>query len=66
MLGGEIETYTDMMGTARDVAIRRMVSEANEKGADAVIGIRFATSTIIGGASEFLVFGTAVKFKSTQ
>ena len=50
-----------MLNDARDVAISRMVSSANDKGADAIVGIRFTTSAIMDGSSEILVFGTAIK-----
>ncbi len=63
LIGGEITGYTEMLTEARDAAIRRMVESAEEKGADAVVGIRFTTSAIMDGSSEILVFGTAVKFK---
>ncbi|EOG1780719.1 heavy metal-binding domain-containing protein [Vibrio parahaemolyticus] len=61
IVGGEIRGYTEMMTEARDIAIQRMVEQANQKGADAIIGIRFTTSSIVDGSSEILAFGTAVK-----
>ena len=63
LVGGEIKTYTDMATHSRDEAYNRMVNEAIKMGADAVIGMRFMTSTIMAGASEMLAFGTAVKLK---
>ena len=54
--------YTEMMNEARDLAIQRMVEEAEGLGADAVVNIRFATSAIIQGAAEVIAYGTAVKF----
>jgi len=63
IIGGEIKTYTDMISQSRDEAYNRMVNEAIEKGADAVIGMRFMTSMIMAGASEMLAYGTAVKLK---
>ncbi len=63
LIGGEIKTYTDMATHARDEAYNRMVNEAIQMGADAVVGMRFMTSTIMAGASEMLAFGTAVKLK---
>ena len=63
MVGGEIGTYTDMISHARDEAYNRMVNDATEMGADAVIGVRFTTSAITQGASELLAYGTAVKLK---
>lgn len=61
IVGGEIRGYTEMMTEARDEAIRRLVTAAAEKGANAIVGIRFATSAIMEGSSEILVYGTAVK-----
>ncbi|EOV0861703.1 heavy metal-binding domain-containing protein [Vibrio parahaemolyticus] len=61
IVGGEIRGYTEMMTEARDIAIQRMVEKANQKGADAIVGIRFTTSSIVDGSSEILAFGTAVK-----
>ncbi len=64
IVGGEIHEYTEMLTDARDIAISRLVENAREKGADAVVGIRFTTSTIMDGSSEIMVFGTAVKLKT--
>ena len=63
IIGGEIKTYTDMIAQSREEAYNRMVNEAKEKGADAIIGMRFMTSMIMQGASEMLAYGTAVKLK---
>ena len=63
IVGGEIRGYTEMLIEARDIAIQRLIQNATEKGADAVVGIRFTTSTIMDGSSEIMVFGTAVKLK---
>ncbi|MCK5624500.1 YbjQ family protein [Candidatus Pacearchaeota archaeon] len=63
MIGGEIKTYTDMTTNARDEAFNRMVNEAIDLGADAIIGMRFMTSMIMQGASEMLAYGTAVKLR---
>ena len=63
LVGGEIKTYTDMANNARDEAHNRMVNNALDLGADAVINVRFMTSMIMQGASEMLAFGTAVKLK---
>lgn len=62
LVGGEMKAYTEMMNEARDLAIQRMVEEAEGLGADAVVNIRFATSAIIQGAAEVIAYGTAVKF----
>ena len=61
MVGGEIKDYTEMLSRAREEALRRMVSEAEVLGADAVVGVRFATSQTMAGAAEILAYGTAVK-----
>ncbi len=63
LVGGEIQTYTEMTTNARDEAFNRMVNQAVELGADAVIEMRFMTSMIMQGASEMLAYGTAVKLK---
>jgi len=63
IVGGEIKTYTEMIGQSREEAFNRMVNQANDLGADAVIGMRFMTSMIMQGASEMLAYGTAVKLK---
>lgn len=63
LVGGEIKTYTDMTAQARDEAFNRMVNQAIEKGANAIIGVRFMTSMVMQGASEMLAYGTAVKIK---
>ena len=60
LVGGEIEEYTKMMAEARDQAIDRMVAEAQELGANAITDVRFATSYMMGAASEILAFGNAV------
>lgn len=62
IVGGEIKEYTEALSEAREEALRRMVKNAEELGADAIVGVRFTTSAIIGGAAELLVYGTAVKF----
>ena len=63
IIGGEIKSYTDMMTKARDQAVERMVDEAKKLKADAVINIRFTASEVMQGASEILVYGTAVKLR---
>ena len=60
MVGGEVPEYTKMMAEAREQALDRMVEEAEELGADAVISTRFATSMLMQGAAELLAYGTAV------
>ncbi len=61
ILGGELTEYTEMMGSARSTATKRMTAKAAEMGADAVINIRYMTTSVIGSAAELLVYGTAVK-----
>lgn len=61
LLGGELTEYTEMMGHARAVATKRMISEAKAMGADAVINVRLTTTSVVGTAAELLVYGTAVK-----
>lgn len=63
LIGGEVKTYTEMTSQSRDEAFNRMVNEAIEKGADAIVGMRFMTSMVMQGASEMLAYGTAVKLK---
>lgn len=63
LVGGEIVSYTEMLNEARQIAIKRMVDEARELGADAVIGIKYGSSQIMAGAAEVIAYGTAVKYK---
>ncbi len=63
IVGGEIKSYTDMTTQAREESFNRMVNQAVELKADAIINIRFATSMIMQGAAEMLAYGTAVKLK---
>ena len=63
IVGGEIKEYTEALSEARETAIKRMTKQADELGADAVIGVRFTTSQVMAGAAELLVYGTAVKFE---
>lgn len=62
LVGGELKAYNEMMNEARAIATKRMVAEAEALGADAVINIRYASSAIMQGAAEVIVYGTAVKF----
>ncbi len=62
IVGGEIVGYTEMLNEARQIATKRMVDEAEELGADAVVGIRYGSSSVMTSAAEIIVFGTAVKF----
>lgn len=62
LVGGEIVGYTDMLTEARQIATKRMVDEAEALQADAVIGVRYASSSVMQGAAEVIVYGTAVRF----
>ncbi|MBO4696506.1 MAG: YbjQ family protein [Lachnospiraceae bacterium] len=62
IVGGEISDYTEMMDEARRIATQRMVTEAGQLGADAIVGMRFATSAIMQSAAEVIAYGTAVKY----
>ncbi len=61
ILGGELTEYTEMMGMAREAAANRMIAQAAEIGADAIINVRYMTTSVVGSAAELLVYGTAVK-----
>jgi len=61
IVGGEVKTYTDMTENARDEAYNRMINQALDLQADAIINIRFTTSMVMKGASEMFAYGTAVK-----
>jgi len=63
VVGGEITEYTKMMAEAREQAIQRMVEDAEQQGANAVVGLRFTTSMVMTSASEILAYGTAVVVK---
>ena len=62
MVGGEMQAYTRMMAEAKDKAISYMINQAMSMGADAIVNVRFASTTIVAGGAEILVSGTAVKF----
>lgn len=61
LIGGEINSYTQMMNEARKIATERLLKDAEALGADAVIGFRLQTSSVMGGAAEIIAYGTAVK-----
>lgn len=61
IIGGEIKSYTDLLTQAREEAYNRMVNQAIDAGADAIVGMRFSTSAVMQGAAEIVAFGTAVK-----
>ena len=60
IVGGELKAYTELIGEARNDAIARMVQEAESLGANAVVNIRFSTSSVAQGAAELFAYGTAV------
>jgi len=61
IVGGEIVGYTEMLTTARQIATKRMVDDAENLGADAIINIRYGSSSVMSGAAEVIAYGTAVK-----
>ncbi|MBM7072907.1 heavy metal-binding domain-containing protein [Shewanella sp. 202IG2-18] len=66
IVGGEIRGYTEMLTESRNIAIERITAAAQEKGADAVVGMRFTTSSVMERSAEIMVFGTAVKLKDKE
>ncbi len=60
LVGGEMKSYTVMMEEAREIALKRLIDKAADSGANAVVSMRFMTSSIIQGASEVIAYGTAV------
>ncbi len=62
LVGGELATYTQMMNESRAVATKRMVEEAEKLGADAVVMMRYQSSSVMSGAAEVMAYGTAVKY----
>ncbi|MFZ5966637.1 MAG: YbjQ family protein [Bacillota bacterium] len=63
IVGGELKEYTEMIEEARKIATGKMVKEAEDLGADAVISVRFSTTAVMQGAAEIMIYGTAVKLK---
>ncbi len=63
MIGGEILSYTQLMNEARALATKRMTEEAKALGADAIVCVRYASSSVMAGAAEVISYGTAVRFK---
>ena len=62
LVGGELNSYIDMMNQARTLATERMIEEAKQMKADAVVNVRYTSSSIIQGAAEVMAYGTAVRF----
>jgi len=63
LVGGEMKEYTEMLNEARDQSVQRMIDQAQELGANAIVNVRFMTSQVMSGAAEMLAYGTAVKVK---
>ena len=61
IVGGEVKDYTVMLAQAREEALGRMIQQAEKMGANAIVGTRFVTSMVMGGAAEMVAYGTAVK-----
>lgn len=61
IFGGELKSYTELMEESRAQAIERMIQQAQQLGANAIVNVRFSTSNIAQGAAELYVYGTAVK-----
>ena len=63
LVGGEIVSYTEMLNEARQIAMKRMVEEAEALGADAVLNIRYGSASVMQGAAKIIAYGTAVRYK---
>lgn len=63
VVGGELKGYTELLAEARGEAIRRMSQQAEAQGANAIVNVRFATSSVAQGAAELFAYGTAVKVR---
>lgn len=61
LVGGELKGYTELLNDSRGEAVKRMLAQAEQKGANAVVNIRFSTSSVAQGAAELYVYGTAVR-----
>ncbi|MFC1482023.1 YbjQ family protein [Candidatus Neomarinimicrobiota bacterium] len=61
VVGGEVMEYTKMMAESREQALDRLIDQAKELGANAIVGIRFTSASVMAGAAEIVVYGTAVK-----
>ena len=62
LVGGELTRYNEMMNDARALATKRMVAEAEDMGADAIVAVRYSSASVMQGAAEVMAYGTAVKF----
>lgn len=63
IVGGEITGYTDMLKQARNIATERMIEDAKQMNADAIVSVRYGSSAVMDGSAEIIAYGTAVKFK---
>ena len=63
LVGGELKGYTEMLSESREVATARMIQEAESLGANAIVAVRYSSASVMDGAAEGLVYGTAVKVK---
>ncbi|MBQ1471283.1 heavy metal-binding domain-containing protein [Eubacterium sp. AB3007] len=63
LVGGELKGYTEMLSESREVATARMIQEAESLGANAIVAVRYSSASVMDGAAEVLVYGTAVKVK---
>lgn len=61
VFGGELKGYTELLNESREQAVQRMIQQAQQAGANAILSVRFSTSAIAQGAAEIYVYGTAVK-----
>lgn len=66
LAGGDIKSYTELLVESRNIALKRMISEAERLGADAVVGVRFGSASVMQGAAELLAYGTAVRLKKKE
>ncbi|AKI96896.1 heavy metal-binding domain-containing protein [Kosmotoga pacifica] len=66
LAGGEIKGYTEMLTEARNIAIQRMVDEAEKMNADAIVAFRMGSSAVMSGAAEMVAYGTAVKLRKSE
>ena len=66
IVGGEIREYTKMLAESREQAIDRMIAEAEDMGADAIVSVRFSTSYVMGNAAEILAYGDAVRTQQSS
>ncbi|MEE8487837.1 MAG: YbjQ family protein [Gemmatimonadota bacterium] len=66
IVGGEIREYTKMLAESREQAIDRMIAEAEDLGADAIVSVRFSTSYVMGNAAEILAYGDAVRTRQSS